>query len=167
MATIVAFEPELAPYFESLNREWIERWFAVEPKDEHFFRDPQRTIIEPGGAIFFAVEDGEPVGVIAALRHDADTFELAKMGVSPRSQGRGYGQALGEAVLRFAADAGARKVIVLSDSRLKAAVRLYERLGFQHLPFPTDTGYARGDVYMELHLAPDALSKGSVASNPG
>jgi GNAT superfamily N-acetyltransferase len=158
--TVVAFEPGLAPYFESLNREWIERWFAVEPKDEHYLRDPHGSVIEPGGAVFFVVEAGVPVGVVAAIRYDADTFELAKMAVTPRCQGRGYGRALGEAVVRFAADAGARRVVVLSDSRLTAAVRLYERLGFRHQPPPADTGYARGDVYMELDLVPGGPARG-------
>jgi len=151
-AMIVPFTPELAPYFESLNREWIERWYTVEPKDEWYFRDPHGTIIAPGGAIFFAIEDEVPVGVAAAIRRDAATFELAKMAVTPPYQGRGYGRSLAEAVLRYATSAGAHRVLILSDSRLEPAIRLYERLGFQHQPFPTATGYARGNVYMLREL---------------
>ncbi len=149
---IVAYSPPYRAYFESLNREWLERWFAVEPKDERYFRDPAGTIIDTGGAIFFALEDGTPVGTAAALRHGPDTFELGKMAVTPRYQGRGYGRALAEAVIRHAAGAGAARVILLSDSKLEAALRLYERLGFRHAIPPGDTGYSRGDEYMQLDL---------------
>jgi GNAT superfamily N-acetyltransferase len=149
---IVAWSPEYRPYFESLNREWLERLFAVEPKDEAYFGDPVGTIIEPGGAIFFALEGGTPVGTAAALPHGPDAFELGKMAVTPRCQGRGYGRALAEAVIRHAAGAGAARVVLISDSKLPDAVRLYERLGFRHALPPGDTGYARGDVYMELDL---------------
>jgi GNAT superfamily N-acetyltransferase len=150
--TVVGYSPAYRAFFESLNREWLERWFTVEPKDEWYFCDPVGTIIEPGGAIFFALEGGTPVGTAAALRHDSHTFELGKMAVTPRCQGRGYGRALAEAVIRHAAEAGATRVIVLSDSKLTDALRLYERLGFRHAPPPGDTGYARGDVYMLLEL---------------
>jgi GNAT superfamily N-acetyltransferase len=149
---IVAYNLALAPYFESLNREWIERWYTVEPKDEWYFRDPHSTIIAPGGTILFALEAEVPIGVAAAIRRDAATFELAKMAVTPAFQGRGYGRALAEGVVQHATHAGAHRVIILSDSRLESAVRLYERLGFEHRPFPTDTGYSRGNVYMVLEL---------------
>ena len=151
-ARIVAYSPMYRTYFESLNREWLERWFAVEPKDERYFSDPNGTIIDQGGAIFFALEEGTPVGTAAALRHGPGAFELAKMAVTPRYQGKGYGRALAEAVIRHAAEAGAARVIVLSDSKLASALRLYERLGFRHATPTGDTGYARGDVYMELEL---------------
>jgi putative acetyltransferase len=87
-AMIVAYSPLYQTYFESLNREWLKRWFAVEPKDEQYFRDPTGTIIDLGEAIFFALEDGTPVGTAAALRHGPNTFELGKMAVAPRCQGR-------------------------------------------------------------------------------
>ena len=151
---IVPFRPELAPHFERLNREWLERYFAVEPKDEWYFADPLGTIIEPGGAIFFAIEHEMPVGTAAAIRQDASTFELGKMAVTARCQGRGYGRALAEAVIRYAAEAGAKRVVLVSDTKLPAAIGLYEQLGFRHASPPGDTGYSRGDVFMELPLVP-------------
>lgn len=36
--------------FGQLNREWLEKFFRVEPIDEEMLSDPQSTIIDPGGA---------------------------------------------------------------------------------------------------------------------
>lgn len=149
---IVPWSPEFQPDFESLNREWLERSFTVEPRDVAYFDDPAGTILKPGGAIFFAVEDGTPVGTVAAIRRDEEAFEMAKMAVTPSRQGRGYGRALAEAVVRHATQAGAKRVLLLTDSKLPSAVRLYERLGFRRVAGPGVSGYARGDVQMRLDL---------------
>lgn len=145
---VASFTPAHRGWFEALNREWLERWFSVEDKDRHYFADPEGTILAPGGAIFMALDAGRPVGAVAAIRHDDTTYELAKMAVTPSAQGRGAGRLLVDAVLRFAARRGARTVTLVSDFKLPAAVRLYERHGFRHGLRPADTGYARGDVYM-------------------
>lgn len=50
----------------------------------------------------------------------------------------------------FARDAGAERVFLLTNSRLANAIRLYERLGFQHRPNPHPPSYVRADIYMEL-----------------
>jgi GNAT superfamily N-acetyltransferase len=149
---VATFTPAHRGWFEALNREWLERWFAVEEKDRYYFADPEATILAPGGAIFMALEAGQPVGTAAAIHHDDTTFELAKMAVTPRAQGRGAGGLLVEAVLRFAAGRGARTVLLVSDTRLPAAIRLYERHGFRRAPPPAVTGYARGDVFMVHEL---------------
>jgi NTE family protein len=149
---VVSFREEYAPRFEALNRAWIEQYFALEEPDRALFRDPRRTIVEPGGQIFFVVVGGEVLGACAAIRHSARVYELAKMAVSPRAQGRGYGSLLVEAVVRFARDAGAEVLMLVSNSRLRPALRLYEKHGFRPVPVHANPGYARVDVQMELDL---------------
>ena len=149
---IVPFRPDLAPAFTRLNREWIERLFRLEPADLKTLEDPATSIIAPGGQIFFALDGTEAVGTVAAVRESAHRFELAKMAVRPSHQGHGLGRLLGEAVIQFARDANATTVFLLTNSRLTGAIRLYQRLGFQHRPLPPSTGYARADVFMELGL---------------
>jgi GNAT superfamily N-acetyltransferase len=150
--TIEPFRPEFAAAFERLNREWIERLFALEPADEKILSNPEEAIIAPGGQIYFARFDREIVGTAAAVASGSGRFELAKMAVSPDAQGRGIGRLLGEAVIGFARSSGGQLVFLLTNSRLANAIHLYERLGFQHRPLPEDTGYRRADVYMELPL---------------
>ncbi|MFH5803114.1 GNAT family N-acetyltransferase [Alienimonas sp. DA493] len=161
---IVPWAEEFRPAFEALNREWLEVLFAVEPADEAYFADPVGTILEPGGAIWFAVDrdvaadrdvavDREvAVGTVALIRQPDATFELAKMGVTAAWRGRGVGRALVETALAHAAAEGAGRVTLLSNTKLTAALRLYERLGFRRVPCPPATGYSRCDVAMELAL---------------
>ena len=64
---IVPFEPALAPHFARLNREWIERFFVLEPADLAVLADPVAAIIDPGGMIFFALLGEEVVGTCAVM----------------------------------------------------------------------------------------------------
>ncbi|HTS88891.1 MAG TPA: GNAT family N-acetyltransferase [Gemmatimonadales bacterium] len=148
---IVPFSPSLAPAFASLNRAWIERLFSIEPADLKVLDYPE-GIINMGGQIFFAIDEDLPIGTVAAIRVGAGSFELAKMAVSPTHQGRGIGRLLGEAVIEWAQQRGATKLVLLTNSSLEGAIRLYQRLGFRRCPFPSHTEYARADVYMELTL---------------
>ena len=150
---IVPFSPDLAPAFEALNRAWIEQLFAMEEADHKVLRHPLASIIEPGGQIFFALDGDEPIGTAAAIPSGRGRFELSKMAVTPNQQGRGTGRHLGQAVIDWARARDAETLFLLTSSRLPGAIRLYERLGFEHRPLPPVTGYARADVYMVLSLA--------------
>lgn len=149
---IVPFRRELAPAFQQLNLDWIERLFAIEEADRKVLGDPERAIIAPGGQIFFALEDGVPVGTVAMIRYSPTRYELAKMAVASSYQRRGIGEKLGEVGIAFAREAGAETVFLLTNSRLNGAIRLYERLGFRRAPDPEPPEYARADVYMELPI---------------
>jgi GNAT superfamily N-acetyltransferase len=149
---LVGFRAELAPAFEALNRRWIEEYFVVEAADLEVFSDPYSAIVEPGGQIFFVLEDGEPRGTCAVIRHDPQLFELAKMAVEPLSQGRGYGNLLIERAIRFARESGGERLMLVTNSRLDAAIHLYEKHGFKSVPISHAEHYSRVDVEMELRV---------------
>ena len=150
---IVRYRPEFATDFARLNREWLERYFTVEPLDEEYLGDPEGRILAPGGEIFFALQGASVVGTCAAIPHGHDEFELAKLCVAPAAQARGLGRALAQTVVEFARARGAQRVVLVSSSKLAPALRLYDSLGFQHRPFPGAPPYADADVYMELELS--------------
>jgi GNAT superfamily N-acetyltransferase/predicted enzyme related to lactoylglutathione lyase len=156
--TVVPFRREFAADFRRLNLDWIERLFKVEAPDLKVLDDPEAAIIAKGGAIFFAVEDGAPVGTAAMLRVTDRRFELAKMAVAQTHQRRGVGEMLGRACTDWAARKGPCTVFLETNSRLGNAIRLYERLGFRHVPRPTPTEYARSDVYMEKTMHKSRLA---------
>jgi ribosomal protein S18 acetylase RimI-like enzyme len=54
--------------------------------------------------------------------------------VDPAVQGRGIGALLATTCLDRARAAGKRRVVISTGSRMAAAQRLYERLGFVRLP---------------------------------
>jgi GNAT superfamily N-acetyltransferase len=149
---IVPFRREYAADFRRLNIDWIERLFKVEAPDLKVLDDPERAIVAPGGMIFFAVDGDAVVGTAAMIRAEAGRCELAKMAVATGHQRRGIGELLGRACRDWAAENGVGMVFLETNSRLGNAIRLYERLGFRHAPWPHPSDYARGDVYMEMKV---------------
>ena len=147
---VVPFRREFAADFRRLNLDWIERLFKVEAPDLKVLDDPASAIIATGGEVFFAVADGAPVGTVAMLRVADGRYELAKMAVATSHQRRGIGELLGRTCRAWAAGHGPCTVFLETNSRLDNAIRLYERLGFRHAPWPAPSDYARGDVYMEM-----------------
>ncbi len=152
--TILDYEPAHQPVFRALNHEWITRYFVLEASDHLALENPQKHILDAGGHIFVARRGQELVGTCALIRQEeAGVFELAKMGVTAAAQGFGVGRALGEAALARARQVGARRVELLSNARLTAALALYVKLGFRSVPMPaTATAYVRADVKMVLDL---------------
>jgi GNAT superfamily N-acetyltransferase len=152
MTTVVTWRPEYRADFERLNREWIETWFAVEASDLAVFADPEGAIVRPGGEIFFVVDEAGVRGTCALIAHAPGVLELAKMAVSPAAQGRGYGELLMRASIAHARRVGARKLMLVSNTRLEPAIRLYRKSGFVEVPLEPGIEYARADIQMELDL---------------
>ena len=148
------FTPGDEVAFRRLNEEWILRYFALEPKDESSLADPRSTILDRGGRIFLAVRSGETVGCCALLRMGPGEFEVAKMAVTESCQGAGIGHRLLEKTIREARASGATRLYLETNQKLVAAIRLYESLGFEHIPEDrkVPSPYARSDVSMELRL---------------
>jgi ribosomal protein S18 acetylase RimI-like enzyme len=82
-------------------------------------------------------------------------FEIAKMAVSPEFQGAGVGRKLLRAVIEGGRASGARRLYLETNHILTPAIRLYESMGFRHLPAEriVPSEYVRADVYMELFLS--------------
>jgi putative acetyltransferase len=76
------------------------------------------------------------------------------MAVDPAARGRGYGDRLMEAAIAFARDAGARRLMLLSNTRLAPALTLYRKHGFRDVPLDPANGYSRADIQLELPLLP-------------
>lgn len=148
---IVDYQPRHRDSFRALNLAWIERWFAVEDADRRALDDPDASILAPGGFIVMAERAGDVLGCCALIRESDDTFELAKMAVAPAAQGQGIGRLLGMAAIERARRAGARRVELLTNSRLAPALHLYRKLGFVQVAVG-ETEYDRADVRMVLDL---------------
>ena len=149
---IIPFEDRYADDFARLNRDWLEDHGLIEAIDERHLRDPRGTIVAGGGELFLALRDGVVVGTCGIHPAGDGLFELVKLTVAPSERGRGIARRLTERALALARAAGARTVRLYSSSRLPVAVRLYESMGFRHVPMPADADYSTADVYMELEL---------------
>jgi DNA-binding MarR family transcriptional regulator/GNAT superfamily N-acetyltransferase len=146
---IVPFAPDLRGHFYALNEAWLRKYFYVEAIDHRVLSRPEEEILQPGGAILFAMHDEAVVGTCALKREAPATFELTKMAVDEAHQGLGIGRLLlGAAIDEFRRLRGER-LFLETSSRLGPALRLYESMGFvrQQAPKP-DSHYVRADVYM-------------------
>jgi ribosomal protein S18 acetylase RimI-like enzyme len=149
---IVAFRDEHSAAFYALNRAWLDEHELYEPPDEAQLTDPEGTILALGGVIYVALEGTGVVGTAALIPHGPGEMELVKLAVHPSARGRGIARRLTEICLAHARREGARRIVLVSNSRLTAALRLYESVGFVHRPVPDTVPYQTADVYMELEL---------------
>lgn len=148
---ILDYMPEHKNSFRDLNAEWIERYFKLEKKDLESLSDPETNILSKGGHILVASYKGETAGVCALVKMENETYELAKMAVSPKFQGKKIGWLLGQASIEKARALGAKKVYLESNTILTPAINLYHKLGFKEItgePSP----YERCNIQMELPL---------------
>lgn len=138
--------------FGALNREWLEKYFYVEPQDEAMFADPEGVVIEKGGAIIFARADGMIVGTCGLKPMEEGVYEIVRMAVTSGWQNRKIGERLLVAILEKARERKARKLFIISSTILEGAIRLYRRYGFTDSPEPRHKAYARGNITLELPL---------------
>jgi GNAT superfamily N-acetyltransferase len=147
---IVHYQPEHQPWFEKLNRDWIEKYFWMEPIDFEVLQHPEEHILQKGGAIFMALVDKKIAGTAAVKRVGAGVYEFTKMAVDEKFQGRKIGKSIAEAAIDWCRQANAQKIILYSNTKLIPAIAMYRKLGFVEIP--VDGPYKRSDIKMELTL---------------
>ena len=148
--TIREYRADDQPWFEQLNREWIERYFVMEPVDTAVLTDPDTHIIKPGGCILMAESQNEVAGTVALKRVTDRVYEFTKMAVAKPYRRLKIGYALGEAALDRARSLNASSVILYSHTSLAPAISMYKKMGFREVPL--DGPYKRSDIKMEISL---------------
>lgn len=148
---LVKYAPEYRDKFRELNYEWLEKYFTVEPEDKKLLGDPEGEIIKNGGEVVFAKLHDEIVGTAALIKFSDGEFELAKMAVTEKVQGRQIGKKLAEEIIRLAKAKKAHTLFLETNVKLNAALKLYKKFGFE-LVENTNSKYARSTIKMELKL---------------
>lgn len=150
---IVEYESKYQSAFKALNEEWISTFFEMEEADYKALDNPKEYILNKGGKIFVALYKDEPLGVCALIKMDEQNydFEMAKMAVSPKAQGKNLGWLLGQAIIDSAKQLGASKIYLESNTILKPAINLYQKMGFEKI-VGHQTPYKRCNIQMELNL---------------
>ncbi len=86
---IINYTEDNKSYIKDLNFEWLTKHFYIEPNDELQLNDPQKEIIDKGGHIFYIKCNGEIVGTATLIHAAPREFELSKMAITERFQGKG------------------------------------------------------------------------------
>lgn len=79
MITIIPFEEKYLEDFKRLNIEWLQQYFIVETYDEYQLSNAGKEIIEKGGYIFLAKDDGGIIGTVALMKENDRSFEITKI----------------------------------------------------------------------------------------
>jgi GNAT superfamily N-acetyltransferase len=149
---IVDYKPEYAKAFHDLNLAWISETYIVEDEDRAVLSDPQKYILDPGGAIIIALYNGEPVGTCALKRINLELVEMCKMTVDKKMRGKNIGRMLGEAIIEKASQIGASTIELYSNRKGSGlAIEMYRKLGFVEIP-NTGAVYERADIKMQMIL---------------
>lgn len=149
---IKTFEKKYAEDFARLNYEWISKYYQVEKHDHEQLDDPKEYIIDKGGEILFGLIKRKVVGTVALIKIDEETFELAKMAVTPEYQGFNIGGKLMQACIDYSKKAGKKKIVLESNTKQIPAIRLYQKFGFKEIPLDPNSQFKRANIRMELEL---------------
>ena len=150
---IVEFEEKFTNDFVELNKEWILEFFKMEERDREILSNPKKYILDNGGYILVALYEGLVVGVCALMKSQNELFdyELSKMAVNPKYQGKGIGLILGKAIIKKAKTLDAKSIFLESNTILVPAITLYKKLGFKKVIGYTSP-YERSNIQMSLKL---------------
>jgi ribosomal protein S18 acetylase RimI-like enzyme len=148
---IIDYQPHHQPYFELFNKNWIEESFELEELDKYVLSNPDEAIIAPGGAVLMALYNDQVAGTVALRKLEEHVYEFTKMAVDPAFRRKGIAEALCYASFDKARALGGKTVILYSNYLQAAAIKLYEKIGFEHLPV-TPGVYKRANVKMKIEL---------------
>jgi GNAT superfamily N-acetyltransferase len=150
MIEIIDYQKEHQPWFEQLNRHWIEKYFWMEPIDFEVLQKPEEHLLAKGGKIIMAQYNKEIVGTVALKFVSETTYEFTKMAVTEKYQGLSIGKRLAEEAIEKAKKLGATSIILYSNTKLETAIALYKKTGFVEIPL--DGPYKRSNIKMKLVL---------------
>jgi len=154
---IIEYRPEYKEKYKELNYEWLEKYFEIEPSDEKILSDPEKEIIDKNGFIFFALFKEEVIGTCTLVKHDDTNYELSKMCVVEKYQGKGAGKKLIEKAISKALSIGVKRIFLYTSKKLTPAINLYTKKGFKIISKSTilNSSYKRDSIYMFYDLNND------------
>ncbi|MBK6938417.1 MAG: GNAT family N-acetyltransferase [Chitinophagaceae bacterium] len=140
--TIRPIQPADNPVIASIIRNTLEEFGANHPGTVYYDKTTDalyELFQKEKSAYFIAEKDGKIVGGGGTYPTDglpADTCELVKMYLLPEARGTGLGSQLITICIEQAKTFGFNKIYLETMNELKAALKVYARMGFFYLDGP-------------------------------
>ena len=146
---IIPYESKYREDFIRLNTEWLERFYWIEDFDQDAM-DHVDELIQNGAMAYFAVENGEILATCMTMPLENDTWEMCKLAARNQYTGTGAGNSVFCACMSYAVSHGAKRLVLISCTGLKAAIHLYRKNGFHEVPYRKDYWKSeKADIEME------------------
>lgn len=145
---VIPFEERYRQDFIDFNTDWIVSNFgAVEAHDLETFETIDEKL-QAGAMIFFAVQDGIALAACMATPMEGTTWEICKLCSNRQVPHKGAGSAVFQTSMEWALSHGAERLFILSNRKLKPALHIYRKFGFQEIKLQSYE-YARGEIAFE------------------
>ncbi len=132
-AVSIAIEQARQPDVERLLALGDEFALSLYPADECFLLDVSELEL-PGVSVFVARNEHEALGMAALVVKSDGSAEVKRVFVAEGARGQGLAGELLEAVEDAARDAGVRVIQLETGPLSTAAIALYEKRGYRHIP---------------------------------
>ncbi|MDO5308996.1 MAG: GNAT family N-acetyltransferase [Planctomycetia bacterium] len=128
--------------------------FKLEPEDVRVLENIEEEIAK-GAQIFFAVDETNnsvmSCAMIAPIGEDVWEFE--KFATRPEYSGRGLGSLCLNECIEYARCNGAKRILIVTNTKCASAVHLYRKNGFKEVPINKEVfPFERGNISFELSL---------------
>ncbi|MCD8145388.1 MAG: GNAT family N-acetyltransferase [Oscillospiraceae bacterium] len=148
---IIPFEDRYRQDFIDFNTDWVVSNFGfLEEHDRETF-DKIDEELQNGAMIFFAVENDAALAACMTMPMEGTTWEICKLGSNKHLPHKGAGSAVFKACMDWALEHGAQRLFIVSNSKLKPALHIYEKLGFREIKLD-NYEYVRGDIAFEYRV---------------
>lgn len=147
---IISYQEKYKDDFVELNLVWIKKYFKVESQDVKMLNDVE-DFLSKGAAVYFAVEQDKAIATCMVVPRDGQVWEICKLATDEHYMGKGAGSAVLKICMDYAKEHGAKKLMIVSNTVLSAAMHLYAKVGFKEVPID-NMEYERVNIQLELNI---------------